>query len=154
MNTSDIRAWTTAFCLVCISVNWNYSSATEFENGSSSLHISGAAFIILFCIVFVYMFSRRLYRLVRDLLDKGISIPKKLKILRLDPCWSLFLMLIQVSSSRVTTTDGLSSSYQFGYGSDLSWIAALFAVCTVAVFQLHFSLLRYNSTEQGAAANP
>ena len=134
------------FATIAVLINWHYSvaSTTLMENSKSSttLNISGAGLVSLFCFIALIVLGRRLYRRIRTYLDSGTRIPLEANLVDGNPCLILFLLFIHISSSETFSKAATTTTTSWGYGSDQAPAAFLLGAGFILIFQMNANLVR------------
>jgi hypothetical protein len=140
-----------AFAILVSITNWNYMRTVVLERSTSSIHISGSAFVILFSIFAIFFIGRSLMRLVRKLLSQGPVVPKDTRLFDWRPCLFLFPLLFQISGGMTeVATNGQTITKKWGYGSDASIYALIFSSMVIVVFQVHANLSNFDTKKINA----
>jgi len=136
-----------AFCVSAM--NWHYFKSTV-SNGSAgkssfTINITGAGLASLFCTIALVFIGRALYRRVRRVMARGVTVPFALPLVQLSPCILLAPLFMRFSYSQTQTIETQTVTYRYGYGADSPTLAFVLCIGLIVVFQLNQNLARYDS---------
>ncbi|XHR27933.1 MAG: hypothetical protein ACFUZC_18635 [Chthoniobacteraceae bacterium] len=137
----------TLFAAFLVVTNWHWTRTVvhNHNHSSTTVNLAGAGIGVVICIVGLIVYSRRLYRLLRDLLDRGTRVPAKVKFVSAGPMFILFLLFLLPSYSRTSSIPAgeITTTTTFGYGSGASGFLIILAVLLLTVYQFYRGLKEY-----------
>ena len=135
----------TAYCVLLWLTNWSTSTVYDHDQGltSESLDMRGAGIII--GVIFSIVFLRRIYLIMRILMESSVRIPREIKFLS---GWSYLGLLLPLlygySSYKDSMVDGVKATTIFQYGGDFSGFSLLFSGIAIMLFQFLVKLESFN----------
>ena len=134
-----------AYCILLWLTNWSSSTVYDRDQGltAESLDMRGAG--ITLGIIFSIVFLRRIYLVMRILMESSVRIPKDLKFLS---GWSYLALLLPLlygySHHKDSIVEGVKATTIFQYGGDLSAFSLLFSGIAIMLFQFLVRLESFN----------
>jgi hypothetical protein len=134
------------YCVILWLTNWSYVHTYDRDEGLTSSFGDYRALGVLMGVIASFILARRIWRVFRDYLARGIRIDPDVRI------WSGWTMLILLmplffgysSHSIGVADDGASMTSDFEYGGDISLYSAAFSGLAIMLFQALVTLESYD----------
>ncbi len=139
---SKMFALILGYCSIMWLTNWSVSHKNEGASGGSFSVLDLRIYGVLFGVFAVLVLFRRIWRIVRELLDARIRIPRTA---RLRGTWHYlwFLWPLAPGFTRFSwglADDGTPIETIFEYGGGISWVSILCTALVVMLFQFLVNL--------------
>lgn len=125
---------TIIYCLILWLTNWSLEYSYDREHGLTYTSIDLRVFTILFSLIASYFLLKKMWRIVRQLLDEGVKVPLDKKLVTGKEFLVLLLPLLfgVTTDSNGLAADGTEFTKTFEYGGSLSvgliFVAAIFII--------------------------
>jgi hypothetical protein len=126
------------FSFLCVLLNWNASKCLERGEYYTSWYLDGALLIIFISLLIAIRSIVSIYKITHSLdFSAFLKTCQWYWILRLWPFLIMTPMLVKWKlSTEEVLQDGTKSIVAFGYGSNFSFMAMLFAFLAIALWEI------------------
>ena len=131
-----------AYCAFLWFTNWRVSTSYDRDIGLTNTELDLRVLGFLFGGIATIVYTRRLWKLTRDLLSLGARIPKEQRIIgQLHLLWLLTPLAFGFDNHWATVAgDGAIAETVFEYGGDLSVLSIILSASAIMLFQTIINL--------------
>jgi len=148
---TKLQVYIFCYALILWMTNWSLAHTYDRTTGLASTSRNMQGFGILFSLIVVYILAKRVWKILRVLLDRRIRVPRSLKLWG---DWKPLLLLLPLfigitHHSHGIADDGAAIHTVFEYGGDSSIALFFFGAVAIMLFQLLVRLESFDPDHQG-----
>ena len=136
-----------------IGLLWMTNFVYDYQTGPYAFHfIRPGVVAVLFCVIALFLLSRRCYRLTRHILNEGVRVPAEMRLFSWLPLLWLFPVMFSWRTVEVTTDmAGELVMLRQGIGSGIAWLVVPLGAGVLILIQVRNALEDLH--RDGAAGN-